>query len=364
MLLGIGLVIISRLSIDKAVRQFVIIVISYVVCMFVPLLIMKLKFLDKLTWIYAAVGAGLLAIVFVLGETTLGAKLSFEIQGITFQPSEPVKLLFVFFMAAALAKSTSFKQILIASIAAGIHVLILVLSTDLGGALIFFMAYLAMVFVASRNYLYLSVGLLGGCGAAVLAYQLFSHVRVRVLAWQDPWTYIDNQGYQITQSLFAIGTGSWFGMGLHEGTPGDIPFVEEDSVFSAICEEMGTIFGICLLLVILSCFIMMIKIALKNRNNFYRLAAFGYGVLYIFQVFLTIGGGIKFIPLTGVTLPFISYGGSSVFTTMLMFFILQGIHMIGVKKLYQPEQPAKELSNEEITQTKNSDDELVFIDME
>lgn len=331
MLFGIGLMIISRLSLTKAARQLMIIIISYMISMLVPLFITKLKILSKLTWLYAAVGISLLGIVFVLGETTLGAKLSFEIYGITFQPSEPVKLLFVFFLAGALAKESSVKRILLVSVIAGLHVIILVLSKDLGSALIFFVIYLVMVFIASRKYIYLLSGILGGCMASVAAYHLFSHVQVRVLAWQDPWSYIDNQGYQITQSLFAIGTGSWFGMGLYQGTPGDIPFVEQDSVFSAICEEMGTIFGIFMLFVILSSFLMIIKIALKNRNMFYRLIACGFASLYIFQSFLTIGGSIKFIPLTGVTLPFVSYGGSSVITTMLMFFILHSINMVELK---------------------------------
>ena len=184
-----------------------------------------------------------------------------------------------------------------------------------------------MIFVSSRNYLYLLLGIGGGCGASFLAFHLFTHVRTRVLAWSDPWSYIDNKGYQITQSLFAIGSGSWFGMGLYKGVPDDIPFVETDFIFSSICEEFGTVFGILLILVIISCFMMMIRISLSTQNKFYRLTAFGYAVLYIFQVFLTVGGGIKFIPLTGVTLPLISYGGSSLVSVMIMFFLLHSIHM-------------------------------------
>ncbi len=332
MLLGIGMIMISRLFLEKAIRQFKIIAISYVICMFVPILIGKIKALPRLAWVYAGVGVIPLGVVLLLGETTLGSKLSFSIQGLTFQPSELVKIMFVFFLAASLYHSTSLQNILLTSVVAGVHVLILVASTDLGSALIFFVAYLTMVFVASKSYLYLLLGVGGGAGASVLAYHLFSHVRIRVLAWSNPWNYIDNQGYQITQSLFAIGSGSWFGMGLHQGTPDDIPYVEEDFIFSSICEEFGTIFGICLLLVILSCFIMMVKIALKNKHPFYRLSAFGFGVMYIFQIFLTVGGGIKFIPLTGVTLPLISYGGSSILATMLVFFVLQGIYMVAIKE--------------------------------
>lgn len=332
MLLGIGMVTISRLDLDKAIHQFEIIALCYVICMFIPLIIYKTNFLPKLTWGYAVVGAVLLGVVWIFSESIYGSKLNFTIEGFTFQPSELVKIIFVLFLAGALAQSTSILRILITSVIAAAHVLILVLSTDLGSALIFFVTYLAIIFVASRNYLYLLLGLGGGCGAAVMAYHLFTHVRTRVLAWIDPWTYIDNKGYQITQSLFAIGSGSWFGLGLYKGNPDDIPFVEDDFIFSSICEEMGTIFGILLIMIILSCFMMIIKIALKSQKPFYRLSAFGFSIVYIFQVFLTIGGGIKFIPLTGVTLPFISYGGSSVATMMLMFFILHGINMIAAKE--------------------------------
>lgn len=332
MLIGIGMIMVSRLDADKAVRQFKIILASYIICMFVPLIVSKVKFLSKLRWGYGAIGILPLSLVLILGETTLGSKLSFTIQGITFQPSEMVKLLFVLFMAASLYQSTSLSNVIVTTIVAGAHVLILVLSRDLGSALIFFIAYLLMLFVASGSYLYLLLGLGGGAGASVLAYHMFSHVRIRILAWTNPWNYIDNQGYQITQSLFAIGSGSWFGMGLYQGTPDDIPYVEEDFIFSSICEEFGTIFGICLLLVILSCFLMMIKIALKNKNMFYRLTAFGFSIIYIFQIFLTVGGGIRFVPITGVTLPLISYGGSSMLSTMLMFFLVQGIYMVAVKE--------------------------------
>lgn len=332
MLLGIGMITVSRLNPDKAVKQFKIIVASYLICMFVPFIITKIKLIPRLTWIYAAVGILPISMVLFLGETTLGSKLSFTIQGITFQPSEMVKILFVLFLAGALSKSTSIWNILLTTIIAGAHVLILVASRDLGSALIFFMVFLLMVFVASGNYLYLLLGLCGGAGASVIAYHMFSHVRIRILAWTNPWNYIDNQGYQITQSLFAIGSGSWFGMGLYQGSPDDIPYVIEDFIFSAICEEFGVIFGICLLLVILSCFIMMVKIALKSKHNFYRLVAFGIGIVYIFQIFLTVGGGIRFIPITGVTLPLISYGGSSMLATMLMFFLLQGIYILARKE--------------------------------
>ncbi|MGN0248879.1 MAG: FtsW/RodA/SpoVE family cell cycle protein, partial [Lachnospiraceae bacterium] len=168
----------------------------------------------------------------------------------------------------------------------------------------------------------------GGCGAAMVAYHFFSHVQVRVQAWRDPFSCIEDAGYQITQSLFAISSGGWFGLGLFRGNPTSIPFVEADFVFSAVAEELGIIFSMCMILICISCFIMFMNIAVKLQNKFYHLIAFGLGVTYIFQVFLTIGGGTKFIPMTGITLPLISYGGSSVLTTLIMFFIIEGLYII------------------------------------
>lgn len=327
MLVSTGLCMISRLSFHKAVKQYIIILCSLIVGLLIPYLFSRIRFLKKLTWVYAAVGIGALSLVLLMGEVTYGSKISFSIRGISFQPSEFVKILFIFFLAGALWEKYSFGRVAVTAVLAGLHVIVLVVSTDLGSALIFFVGYVFVVFAATRNYLYLLCGAVGGSGAAYVAYRLFGHVRIRVLAWRDPWSYIDNQGYQITQSLFAIGSGNWFGMGLLQGDPGKIPKVDADFIFSSVCEELGVVFGICLILVMVSCFVMMMQIAVRIRDRFYQLIVYGIGIMYIFQIFLTVGGGIKLIPLTGVTLPFISYGGSSVMTTMIMFFVIQGIYI-------------------------------------
>ena len=119
-------------------------------------------------------------------------------------------------------------------------------------------------------------------------------------------------------------------MGLEQGAPNKIPVVEADFVFAAVCEELGGIFGACLILVCVSCFVMFMNISMKLRDDFYKLIAVGLAVMYAFQVFLTIGGVTKFIPLTGVTLPLVSYGGTSVLTTLIMFAIIQGLYILRV----------------------------------
>lgn len=328
MLLCTGFIILTRLSFEKAVRQFMIAAAAAFLTLLIPYVIDRIWQLAKIPWVYCGAGLFLLLVVCVAGTTSFGAQLSLNIGGFSFQPSEFVKISYVFFIAILFYRSVSFKQVVITTAAAAAHVLILVLSRDLGSALIFFITYLLMLFVATLNWFYLGTGAFCGATAALIAYQLFSHVRVRVEAWQDPWKDIAGKGYQITQALFAIGTGGWFGMGLYEGMPGKIPVVEKDFVFAAISEELGGIYALCILLICLGCFIQMMLIAIRMQAAFYRLVAFGLGIEYILQVFLTVGGVIKFIPSTGVTLPFVSYGGSSMLSTFILFGIIQGLYIL------------------------------------
>ncbi len=336
MLISVGLIMLVRLNFSAAVKQLSIFAFSAVLAGFIPFLMKKLKGLPNVPYIYAGIGIVSLALVYFLGFLTNGSKLSVSIFGISFMPSEFVKLLFVFFVAGSLYADSSFKNLVITTIIAALQVLILAASNDLGAALLFFLIYVLMVFAATRNYIYLGIGVFTGCGIAIAAYNIFRHVRVRVSAFIDPFSVIDNEGYQITQSLFAISSGSWFGRGFYNGTPDSIPYVETDFIFSAICQEMGIIFAICVILICLSLFLMYINIALSFKDKFYKLTALGLGSVFILQVFLTVGGGTRFIPLTGVTLPLVSHGGSSVMATVISIAVIQGMYVtkdsIGVKK--------------------------------
>ncbi len=278
MLLSIGFVILTRISYEKAIKQFFIVTVSIAVGMLIPYFINQLSFLKKLTWVYAAVGICALGVVLLLGSVTRGSRISYSIGGITFQPSEFVKIIFVFFLAGALYETNDIVRVALTAIIAGAHVLILVASKDLGSALIFFIVYLFMVFIATRNFIYLLLGSLGGCGAAFFAYQFFSHVQVRVQAWKDPWGCIDDAGFQIAQSLFAISSGGWFGLGLFRGNPTAIPFVEADFVFSAVAEELGIAFAMCMILISIGTFVMVMLISVKLKDRFYQLSAFGLGI--------------------------------------------------------------------------------------
>lgn len=360
MLLTVGFVILTRLSLGKAIRQFIIVMISLVIALVIPFFVSRFRFLKEWKWIYAAAGIMALGIVLVLGQTTYGSKLSYTIAGLTFQPSEFVKIIFVFFVASALYKAAGFFEVFTTAVIAAAHVIILVCSKDLGSALIFFVVYVLMVVVASRNWLYLLAGVSGGSVAAYLAYRVFPHIQVRVQAFKDPWSVIDSTGYQITQSLFAITSGGWFGLGLFKGTPESIPFVEADFIFSAITEELGLLFALCVILICVSSFVMFMNISMNLKDKFYQLTAFGLGVTYIFQVFLTIGGGCKFIPLTGVTLPFISYGGSSVLTTLIMFSITEGLSMIQEEEAEEEKHRRKRIRQKKKKQAGRKKDRPVY----
>ena len=194
MLLSIGFLILSRLKFDKAIKQFQIVVLSMALSFIVPVIVRKVKLLKDLTWLYGIVGIGLLGLVLVLATISGGAKLSIEIGGVTFQFSELVKITFVFFVAGMLREDQSFKRVVITTVVAALHVVILVLSRDLGSALVFFVAYIVMLYVATKKPLYALAGLAAGCLAAVAAYFMFNHVRQRVIAWKDPIAVYDQIG--------------------------------------------------------------------------------------------------------------------------------------------------------------------------
>ncbi|SFP93042.1 cell division protein FtsW, lipid II flippase [Lachnospiraceae bacterium XBB1006] len=329
-LLMIGMLILTRLSFDNAMRQFAFMFGGMVMCTLVPFVIHKMTFLSKLTILFGILGIAALVAVLIYARVSYGAKLSISLGAVSIQPSEFVKITYVLFVAGMLYRDTSFRQVVITTIVAAIHVLVLVASRDLGSALIYFIAYMVITYVATKDIRYLLLIMVGGVLAAIGGYFLFSHVRIRVLAWKNPFApgVIANEGCQVAQSLFAIGTGGFLGLGLYQGMPKTIPVVEQDFVFSAISEEMGLIFALCMLLICICCFMMFLNVAMQMRNQYYKLVALGLGCVYGFQVFLTVGGVTKFIPSTGVTLPLVSSGGSSLVSTVMIFSIIEGLYIL------------------------------------
>ncbi len=352
MLLVIGLAILTRLSFDKAQRQFFYACLAALVSLAIPYVISKAKITRVLALVLGFVGLGALGIVFIRGNVVYGASLSLRIFGIDIQPSEFVKLSYILLLALMLRHNVTTKKIMLSLVAVMAHVGILVLSKDIGCAVIFFIAYLFLLCFATRSVkpsliilgcavlvmiptyiLFLKVSQSGATGGlAKYIVKLFSHVQVRIVNWRDPWSVIDSDGYQITQSLFSIMTGGFLGTGLGLGNPTKIPVVEKDFPFSALCEEMGGIFGICVILICLCLLLSILATSITMKNRFYKLMAVGLASMYGVQVFLTVGGVIKMIPHTGVTLPFISYGGSSISSTFFLLAIVQGITILSRKR--------------------------------
>lgn len=322
MLMTTGILMLSRLNYTLALKQLIWFGAGLVIVCIFPYILKKFPSPYKLKYIFIAIAIGLTAFTFLSGEEIYGSKNWISIGGIGFQPSEISKLLLILYLASAFRHKAYIKDVLITGVFSAVIVLLLVMEKDLGGALIFFMTYMIMMYAASSNGIFFLAGIGAAAGAAGIAYKIFNHVRVRVSAWINPWKDIDTGGYQIAQSLFAIASGGFIGRGLTLGMPLSIPFVEKDVIFSAICEEFGCIYGIGIIMVFLTIFATALKAALNSKTRFISMILIGITANMSFQTFVIIGGNLKLIPLTGVTLPFISYGGSSLVISMTMFSLI------------------------------------------
>lgn len=328
-LMDLSLIMLSRLAPDLALRQLYMIAGGFILMMFIPFVMKLLSEPEKYKYLYLIIGGAFLLSPFLLGETRGGATnwIVIGIKGFSFsfQPSEVVKFFLVFYLASVFSKERKIYQLILPAGAAAALILILVLQKDLGGALIFFMTFMVMLYIATGNLALFIAGFAMFGAASVVAYNLFPHVQVRVTAWIDPWPVIDKEGHQIIQALFAMGTWGPLGSGLTRGVPGYVPVSESDFIFAAICEEFGVIFGLGVIAVFIMIFFRGVNISLRSEKRFLCMLSAGLTAILCFQSFLIIGGNINLIPLTGVTLPFVSYGGSSVVVSMLMVGILQWV---------------------------------------
>ena len=210
----------------------------------------------------------------------------------------------------------------------GIAILMFVVQRDLGSALLFFGIAVSMTYMATGRKSYVALAFAFFLGAAALSYSFFSHVRVRFNNWLDPWSDPSGSAYQVVQSLFALGSGGVWGAGFAHGHPNLIPEVHTDFIFAAIAEELGLLGSLGVMLVFALFFYRAIRIALACREETRMLLAAGIAVVFLLQAFIIIAGVTKFLPLTGITLPFVSYGGSS----MIASFMLLGILTVLSKK--------------------------------
>ena len=325
-LCGVGIVVLYTVSPARGVRQASYYVLGLAAMIAVSALVSRKKRFKGMALLAMVLGVAALILPLAFGEWSGGAKnwVTLPVVG-SFQPSELVKLSLVLAMAYYFSAHRTVLQMMPAILFAGACLLLLMLQRDLGTALIYYATTLAMFYVACGNVPLTIAGLGGGVGAAVLGYRMFAHVKVRVAMWRNPWSDPLDKGYQIIQALLAIGSGGLFGVGLGQGTPEKIPAYYNDFIFAVICEQLGLVFGVLLLAVYVLLILRGVTVINRSRRSFDMLLGCGVLAMLAIQTFMIVAGVIKMLPLTGVTMPFLSYGGSSLLSCLSMIGILHGI---------------------------------------
>ncbi|NLW21437.1 MAG: FtsW/RodA/SpoVE family cell cycle protein [Clostridiales bacterium] len=282
------------------------------------------RFWQRFRWtlpLIALAALVLMALPLMFGTVKNGAKAWVSLLGVSFQPSEIVKVAMVLVMAFLLSR----RMVLLALAFAGVCLGLLFLQRDLGTALLYYAISLVLVYVSTGSLTFLALGTLGAGAGAVLGYQMNTYVQNRVSIWQNPWQDPYGIAWQVVQSLVAmVNAGPW-GTGLGLGNARTIPEVETDFIFAAVFHEFGLVFGILVILIYLLIFLRGVGVARRARTRFHTLLALGCSCFIALQTFVIIGGNINLIPLTGVTLPFMSYGGTSLVSSLCIMGLLQGV---------------------------------------
>lgn len=329
MLQTIGIVMIYRINTSMGIKQIVIFGIGIVMFFATYYILKNVKGWKNYNKFYLGLSFFLYMLTLVLGTSTRGSRNWIIIGGVGFQPLEIIKVLFVFFIASYYTNIEKYRKIfknktsIIFMAISYIYMGFLFLQKEVGTAVLLFLVFNAIFYVYEENRNLLKLNFIGALIMGVVGYMLFDHVKIRIDIWMNPWKDIAGRGYQIAQSLFAIGEGGFFGTGIGLGHPDFIPEVHTDFIFAAICEEMGLFAGIAVIMLFMVMVYRGIKIALEQQNSFYRILSLGITATIGFQAFIILGGVIKMIPLTGITLPFISYGGNSLISSFISLAILQ-----------------------------------------
>jgi cell division protein FtsW (lipid II flippase) len=340
LLTALGVIEIYRINPADALRQSLWIVIGVGALAFTLFALRRdYRRLESYKYLFGIGAVLLLALpaLPVLGQRVNGARLWIHIGPLQFQPGELAKIFLIVFLAGYLREKREvlaqgrLKDLGPLLLIWGAAMLVLVETSDLGGALLYFGIFLGMLYVATGRLAYPAAGLALFVAGSFAAYHAIGRVHERVNTWLDPWAHVHSSGYQTAQGLYAIGNGGFGGAGLGKGTfetPGGtplIPYLKTDFIFSALAQELGLV-GIAALLLVYMVFVLRgLRIALIADDGFSKLAAVGLTFGFALQTFIIVGGILRLIPLTGITLPFVSYGGSSVVAN---FVLLGGLLLI------------------------------------
>jgi peptidoglycan glycosyltransferase len=340
LLTGVGFVMISRLNHHLARTQAVWTGVGVACFVGTLTVVRRSRFLERYRYTFALLGFILLVLPLApgIGATINGARLWVHVGPVNFEPNEIAKVLLVIFFASYLADKRELlstgsrrigrmmlpdpKHLLPLILAWGFSLIIMAGQGDLGSSMLFFAVFVGMLYIATERSAYLlgAVGLFAA--ASVLAYNAVAHVQVRVSTWINPWPVAQGKGYQLIQSLFAFGSGGFGGTGLGLGSPQKIPNASTDFIFAAVGEELGLLGTVSIIIAFLLVVGAGFRIALASDRPFTKLFAAGLTALIGIQAFVIIGGVSRLIPLTGITLPFVSYGGSSLVANFVLVALL------------------------------------------
>ena len=355
---GIGFVMIARLDDELAGLQATWSLIAVGAFAVTLLVVQRANDLARYSWLFFFAGAALLLLPLVpgVGSTINGARIWVSVGAINFQPGEFAKLFLAIFFASYLAERRELiaahtwkvgplhlpepRYIAPIVLAWGFAVVVMVGQRDLGSSLLFFTLFVVMLWVATERVGYLLLGLLLFASAAYVAWTQFGHVQTRVDIWLDPWADPLDKGYQIIQSLYGLSDGGLTGTGLGRGNPGQVPEAQNDFIFSSIGEELGLIGASAVLMSYILLVGAGLRTALRTDRPFEKLLAVGLTTIVGIQAFIIVGGVIKVVPLTGITLPFVSYGGSSLVANYVLLALLIRLSDSSARRLRElPDDP-------------------------
>jgi len=347
---GLGYVMIARLSERRAALQTTWSLIAIVAFVLTLLIVQRPPDLARYKWTFLAVGAGLLMLPLVpgIGTSVGGARIWVSIGPINFQPGEFAKIALALFFASYLADNRELiaagtrrvgfiripelRYLLPVTLAWAFAVMVMVAEKDLGSALLFFTLFTVMMWVATERAVFLVIGVVIFSVAAYVAWRMFEVVQTRVDVWLDPWSQYEGKGYQPAQAMFAFANGGTGGTGLGLGNPNKIPAASTDYVYAAIGEEMGLIGAAGIIIAFLLLLGAGLRVAMRADRPFEKLLAVGLTTIISMQAFIIIGGVLRLVPLTGITLPFVSYGGSSLLANYVLLALLLRISDSGARR--------------------------------